>query len=69
MPQSFTNLIIQEFENKIPINTRDLFLTLSNNPNVTLYDEDLKHRIRSVLFRLRQSQKIKRISQGEYVKL
>ena len=58
--------IKSEFEEKKRITLEDLYFKLKEYPEITLEDRDLRHRIRSVIWNLKNKNFIEHIGEAEY---
>ena len=63
---TFAKLVKDEFRQNKTRTLEDLYDTLSENPDVTLEGTTLKHRIRSAIYGLKQSNKVKLVSKAQY---
>ena len=66
IPLTFAKLVKDEFRQNKTRTLEELYDTLSENPDVPLEGTTLKHRIRSAIYGLKQSNKVKRVSKAQY---
>jgi len=69
MPESITDIIKKEFDEREKITLKELYELLSKNPNIGVDHSKLKHRIRSTLYSLKHSNNIKRVGEATYEKI
>ena len=63
---TFANLVKEEFKQNSTRTLEQLYDTLSENPEVSLEGTTLKHRIRSAIYGLKQSNKVKHVTKAKY---
>ena len=63
---TFANLVKEEFKQNGTRTLEQLYDTLSENPVVSLEGTTLKHRIRSAIYGLKQSDKVKHVTKAKY---
>ncbi len=63
---TFANLVKEEFKQNGTRTLEQLYDTLSENPEVSLEGTTLKHRIRSAIYGLKQSDKVKHVTKAKY---
>ena len=63
---TFANLVKEEFKQNGTRTLEQLYDTLSENPVVSLEGTTLKHRIRSAIYGLKQSNKVKYVTKAKY---
>ena len=63
---TFANLVKEEFKQNGTRTLEQLYDTLSENPEVSLEGTTLKHRIRSAIYGLKQSNKVKHVTKAKY---
>jgi len=63
---TFANLVKDEFRENKTVTLGQLYDTLSANSDVSLEGNILKHRIRSAIYGLKQSNKVKLVSKAKY---
>ena len=63
---TFANLVKEEFKQNGTRTLEQLYDTLSENPVVSLEGTTLKHRIRSAIYGLKQSNKVKHVTKAKY---
>ena len=66
---SFSEIVLNLFNEDEEITLNEMYHSLSTNKDIELRGSTLKHRIRSTLYGLKKSGKIKRVSDGTYIKL
>jgi len=66
---SFSEIVVNLFNEDEEITLNEMYHSLSTNKDIELRGSTLKHRIRSTLYGLKKSGKIKRVSDGTYKKL
>ena len=63
---TFANIVKEEFKQNGTRTLEQLYDTLSENPEVSLEGTTLKHRIRSAIYGLKQSNKVKHVTKAKY---
>ena len=63
---TFAKLVKDEFRQNKTRTLEELYNTLSENPEVSLEGTVLKHRIRSAIYGLKQTNKVKLVSKATY---
>ena len=63
---TFAKLVKDEFKKNKTRTLEELYDTLSENPEVSLEGTTLKHRIRSAIYGLKQSNKVKHVAKAQY---
>ena len=63
---TFAKLVKDEFAQNKTRTLAQLYDTLSSNPEISLEGTTLKHRIRSAIYGLKQSNKVKHVSKAQY---
>ena len=63
---TFAKLVKDEFRQNKTRTLEDLYDTLSENPVVSLEGTTLKHRIRSAIYGLKQSNKVEHVGKAQY---
>ena len=63
---TFAKLVKDEFRQNKTRTLEELYDTLSENPDVQLAGPKLKHRIRSAIYGLKQSNKVKHVAKAQY---
>ena len=63
---TFVKLVKEEFRQNGTRTLEQLYDTLSENPEVSLEGTTLKHRIRSAIYGLKQSNKVKHVTKAKY---
>ena len=63
---TFAKLVKEEFRQNGTRTLEQLYDTLSENPEVSLEGTTLKHRIRSAIYGLKQSNKVKHVTKAKY---
>ena len=63
---TFVKLVKEEFRQNGTRTLGQLYDTLSENPEVSLEGTTLKHRIRSAIYGLKQSDKVKHVTKAKY---
>ena len=63
---TFAKLVKEEFRQNGTRTLEQLYDTLSENPEVSLEGTTLKHRIRSAIYGLKQSDKVKHVTKAKY---
>ena len=63
---TFAKRVKDEFMKNKTRTLEELYDTLSENPEVSLEGTVLKHRIRSAIYGLKQSNKVKHVSKAQY---
>ena len=63
---TFAKLVKEEFKQNKTRTLEQLYDTLSANPEVSLEGTTLKHRIRSAIYGLKQTNKVKLVSKATY---
>jgi len=63
---TFAQIVKDEFTQHKTRTLQQLYNTLDSHPDVTLKGSTLKHRIRSALYGLKQSNKLELISKATY---
>ena len=63
---TFAKLVKDEFRQNKTRTLEELYNTLSENPEVSLEGTVLKHRIRSAIYGLKQSNKVKHVAKAQY---
>ena len=66
IPLTFAKLVKDEFRQNKTRTLEELYDTLSENPDVPLEGTTLKHRIRSAIYGLKQSNKVKHVAKAQY---
>ena len=69
MQTSFVKLIRNEFNKGKELSLDQIYATLSKNPDLKLSTSILKHRIRSSIYSLQQSNEVTRIGDSLYKKI
>lgn len=69
MRVNLAEVVRAEFENKKQLTLEDLYKLLSQNSDINIEPSKLKHRIRSTIYSLQQSKKIKRVGGAIYEKI
>ena len=63
---TFAKLVKEEFRKNETRTLAQLYDTLSSNPDISLEGTTLKHRIRSAIYGLKQTDKVKLVSKATY---
>ena len=63
---TFAKLVKEEFSKNKTRTLAQLYDTLSSNSEVSLEGTTLKHRIRSAIYGLKQSNKVKHVAKAQY---
>ena len=63
---TFAKLVKDEFAQNKTRTLAQLYDTLSSNPEISLEGTTLKHRIRSAIYGLKQTDKVKLVSKATY---
>ena len=63
---TFAKLVKEEFRQNGTRTLEQLYDALSENPEVSLEGTTLKHRIRSAIYGLKQSDKVKHVTKAKY---
>ena len=63
---TFAKLVKEEFAQNKTRTLAQLYDTLSSNPEISLEGTTLKHRIRSAIYGLKQTDKVKLVSKATY---
>ena len=63
---TFAKLVKEEFRKNETRTLAQLYDTLSSNPEISLEGTTLKHRIRSAIYGLKQTDKVKLVSKATY---
>jgi len=63
---TFAKLVKDEFAQNKTRTLAQLYDTLSSNPDISLEGTTLKHRIRSAIYGLKQTDKVKLVSKATY---
>ena len=63
---TFAKLVKDEFAQNKTRTLVQLYDTLSSNPDISLEGTTLKHRIRSAIYGLKQTDKVKLVSKATY---
>jgi len=63
---TFAKLVKEEFRKNKTRTLAQLYDTLSSNPEISLEGTTLKHRIRSAIYGLKQTDKVKLVSKATY---
>ena len=63
---TFAKLVKEEFRQNKTRTLKELYDALSENSEVSLEGTTLKHRIRSAIYGLKQSDKIKHVGKAKY---
>ena len=63
---TFAKLVKEEFRQNKTRTLKELYDALSENSEVSLEGTTLKHRIRSAIYGLKQSDKIKHVEKAKY---
>ena len=63
---TFAKLVKEEFAQNKTRTLAQLYDALSSNSEVSLEGTTLKHRIRSAIYGLKQTNKVKRVAKAEY---
>ena len=63
---TFAKLVKEEFSQNKTRTLAQLYDTLSSNPEISLEGTTLKHRIRSAIYGLKQTDKVKLVSKATY---
>ena len=63
---TFVKLVKEEFRQNGTRTLGQLYDALSENPEVSLEGTTLKHRIRSAIYGLKQSDKVKHVTKAKY---
>ena len=63
---TFAKLVKDEFRQNKTRTLEELYDTLSENPDVPLEGTTLKHRIRSAIYGLKQTNKVELVSKATY---
>ena len=63
---TFAKLVKEEFRKNNTRTLGDLYEALSENSEVSLEGTTLKHRIRSAIYGLKQSNKVEHVSKAQY---
>ena len=63
---TFAKLVKEEFRQNGTRTLGQLYDALSGNPEVSLEGTTLKHRIRSAIYGLKQSDKVKHVTKAKY---
>jgi len=63
---TFANLVKEEFRQNGTRTLEQLYDALSENSQISLEGTTLKHRIRSAIYGLKQSNKVKHVTKAKY---
>ena len=63
---TFAKLVKEEFRKNETRTLAQLYDTLSSNPEISLEGTTLKHRIRSAIYGLKQTNKVELVSKATY---
>jgi len=63
---TFANLVKEEFRQNGTRTLEQLYDALSENSQISLEGTTLKHRIRSTIYGLKQSNKVKHVTKAKY---
>lgn len=64
-----SKIVRDEFDKNSKVTLDHLYNVLSKNPTIQLNPADLKHRVRAIIYSLKKSNRIKRISPSTYMKI
>lgn len=68
MREGIADIIRSEFNKKNTLTLSELYEIVSKNPNLNIDPSKIKHRIRSTIYSLQQSNEIARIERNTYKK-
>lgn len=66
---SLIDIIRKEFDSGNEITLQEIYEKISKNPEITITPDKIRHRIRSILYHLKKTNKIIRTKEATYKKV